>query len=234
LEDRGRENQRRSKEQTEICQRTQTSLVKQSVKNSHKEQKAILQKRVYLWVWEETDSISDSFIFRTYINIPLGTRAFICAVLLTSRDRPQCKHSSTKTDILATNKVAEGSVISHYEKPKKNVKKNNTTLQFVYKLDVRGSVHHGIIHKEKSNKMQQCIKILLFHTYMKLNTFRVTPPTIRSLKLHWLPLVFHTWKVVGRVVSGLCQAQYLCLTTFTNSMSNNLPHIKNQRFPVQF
>jgi len=28
-----------------------------------------------------------------------------------------------------------------------------------------------------------------------------TPPIIRSLKLHWQPLVFHTWKAVGR-----CQA----------------------------
>jgi hypothetical protein len=26
-----------------------------------------------------------------------------------------------------------------------------------------------------------------------------TPPIIRSLKLHWQPLVFHTWKVVGDV-----------------------------------
>jgi hypothetical protein len=34
-----------------------------------------------------------------------------------------------------------------------------------------------------------------------------TPPIIRSLKLHWQPLVFHTWKVVGRVVGGRCQAQ---------------------------
>jgi hypothetical protein len=30
------------------------------------------------------------------------------------------------------------------------------------------------IHKEKSNKMQQCIKILLYHIYMKLNMFRPT------------------------------------------------------------
>jgi len=30
------------------------------------------------------------------------------------------------------------------------------------------------LHKEKSNKMQQCIKILLFHIYMKLNMFRAT------------------------------------------------------------
>jgi len=35
-----------------------------------------------------------------------------------------------------------------------------------------------------------------------------TPPNIRSLKLHWQPLVLHTWKVVGRVVGGHCQAQY--------------------------
>jgi len=34
-----------------------------------------------------------------------------------------------------------------------------------------------------------------------------TPPIIRSLKLRWQPLVFHTWKVIGRVVGGRCQAQ---------------------------
>jgi len=33
-----------------------------------------------------------------------------------------------------------------------------------------------------------------------------TPPIIRSLKLHWQPLVFHTWKFVGCVVDGRCQA----------------------------
>jgi hypothetical protein len=43
-----------------------------------------------------------------------------------------------------------------------------------YQLDVRGSVHHSTIHKEKSNKMQQCIKILLFHIFLKLNMFRAT------------------------------------------------------------
>jgi hypothetical protein len=36
-----------------------------------------------------------------------------------------------------------------------------------------------------------------------------TPPIIRSLKLYWPPLVFYTWKVVGRVVGGCCQAQYV-------------------------
>jgi len=44
----------------------------------------------------------------------------------------------------------------------------------VPKLDDRGSVHHSTIHKEKSNKMQQCIRILLFHIYMKLIMFRAT------------------------------------------------------------
>jgi hypothetical protein len=32
-----------------------------------------------------------------------------------------------------------------------------------------------------------------------------TPPIIRSLKLHWQPLVFYTWKVDLHVVVGRCQ-----------------------------
>jgi len=32
----------------------------------------------------------------------------------------------------------------------------------ISKLDVRGSVHHSTIHTEKSNKMQQCVKIYYF------------------------------------------------------------------------
>jgi hypothetical protein len=41
-------------------------------------------------------------------------------------------------------------------------------------LGVRGPVHHSTIRKEKTNKMQQCIKILLYLIYMKLNMFRAT------------------------------------------------------------
>jgi hypothetical protein len=41
-----------------------------------------------------------------------------------------------------------------------------------------------------------------------------TPPIIRSLKLHWQPLVLHTRKVVERVVAGSFQ-----LTTSINYMS---------------
>jgi hypothetical protein len=38
-----------------------------------------------------------------------------------------------------------------------------------------------------------------------------TPSIIRSLKLQWKPLVFHTWKVIGRVVGGRCQAHTMLL-----------------------
>jgi hypothetical protein len=34
-----------------------------------------------------------------------------------------------------------------------------------------------------------------------------TPPIISSLKLHRQPLILHTWRAVGRVVGGRCQAQ---------------------------
>jgi hypothetical protein len=66
------------------------------------------------------------------------------------------------------------------------------------------------IRKEKSNKMQRCIKIsIILYLYEAQHVSGDTPPIIRSLKLHWQPLVFHTWKVVGRVVGGCCQAQWL-------------------------
>ena len=75
----------------------------------------------------------------------------------------------------------------------------NTTC---FGLDVRGSVHDNIIHKEKPNKMQQCIKIFIItYLYEAQHVSGDTPPTIRSLKLHWQHLVFHTWKA-GRVAGG--------------------------------
>ena len=128
-----------------------------------------------------------------------------------------------------------------------------TQIEIIHNVNVRGSVHHSTIHKEKSNKMQQCIKIVYYsvsirgstcfgrHTahhqkpktvlaasgfsYMRgywtcrwwtlsgtvcLTTSTIctsnnpsplyeaqhvsgdTPPIIRSLKLHWQPLAFHT------------------------------------------
>jgi hypothetical protein len=46
--------------------------------------------------------------------------------------------------------------------------------KITYFLEVHDSVLHNTIHKEKSNKIQQHIKILLLHIYMKLNMFRAT------------------------------------------------------------
>ena len=49
--------------------------------------------------------------------------------------------------------------------------------------------------------MQQCIRIFIIpYLYEAQHVSGYTPPIIRRLKLHWQPLVFHTWKVVGRVV----------------------------------
>jgi len=60
-----------------------------------------------------------------------------------------------------------------------------------------------------------------------------TPSIIRSLKLHWQPLVFHTWKVVLCVVGVRCQAHCAWQRPPT-TRTNNLPRMKNQRLPVQF
>jgi hypothetical protein len=77
--------------------------------------------------------------------------------------------------------IAVKYIISYIRNPPFNAAYENNLCLFcdphkiqksLGELDVRGSVHNSKIHKEKSNKMQQCIKILLFHIYMKLNMFR--------------------------------------------------------------
>ena len=63
-----------------------------------------------------------------------------------------------------------------------------------------------IFHKEKSNKMQQCTKILIIpYLYEGQHVSGDKRPIIRSLKLYWQPLVLHSWGVVARIVSGRCQ-----------------------------
>ena len=62
--------------------------------------------------------------------------------------------------------------------------------------------------KRKFKKMLTCIKIFIIpYLYEAQHVSGDTLPIIRSLKLHWQPLVFHTWKVVGRVVGELYQAR---------------------------
>jgi hypothetical protein len=57
--------------------------------------------------------------------------------------------------------------------------------------------------------MKQYIKIfIILYLYKAQHVSGDTPPITRSLKLHWKPLVFYTWKDVGRVVGGRCLAQY--------------------------
>jgi len=56
---------------------------------------------------------------------------------------------------------------------------------------------------------KRCNRVLTFiiqYLYKDQHISGDTPPIIKSLKLHWQPLVLHTWKVVGRVVAGCCQA----------------------------
>ena len=71
--------------------------------------------------------------------------------------------------------------------------------------------------------MQQCIKMFIIaYLYEAQHVSGDTPPIIRSLKLHWQPLVFHTWKVVWTcswwTLSGtVCLTT--CLTMSTNYMS---------------
>jgi len=52
-----------------------------------------------------------------------------------------------------------------------------------------------------------CQNFIIPYLYGAQHVSGDTPPIIRSLKLHWQPLAFHTWMVVGRVVGGGCQAQ---------------------------
>jgi hypothetical protein len=49
--------------------------------------------------------------------------------------------------------------------------------------------------------------LIIPYSYEAQHVSGDTPPIISSLKLHWQPLVFYTWRVVGRVVVGRCQAQ---------------------------
>ena len=54
-----------------------------------------------------------------------------------------------------------------------------------YKFDVRVSVHHRTIQKQKSNKMRHCIKCFIIpYLYEAQHVSGDTPPIIRSLKLH--------------------------------------------------
>jgi hypothetical protein len=69
-------------------------------------------------------------------------------------------------------------------------------------------VYHSTIHKRKIQQDKTMYQhFIIQYLYEAQRVSGDTPPIIRSLKLHWQPLVLHTWKVVGRVVGGLCQSK---------------------------
>jgi hypothetical protein len=63
-----------------------------------------------------------------------------------------------------------------------------------------------IIVQFKEKKTQQDATMyqnfIIPYLYEAQHVIGDTPPIIRSLKLHWQPLVLHTWKVVGHVTGG--------------------------------
>ena len=57
-----------------------------------------------------------------------------------------------------------------------------------------------------------------------------TPPIVRSLKLHWQPLGFHTQKVVGRVAGGRCRVQYVPDNVHQRPPPSTCPYPEPARF----
>jgi len=60
--------------------------------------------------------------------------------------------------------------------------------------------------KKNPRRYNNISKFVIPYLYEAQHVSGDTPPIIRSLKLHWQPLAFHTWKVFGRVVGGRFQA----------------------------
>jgi hypothetical protein len=73
-------------------------------------------------------------------------------------------------------------------------------------VDISGSVYHNTIHEKYPTRCNKVSKFYYSNLYEAQHVSGYTPPVIRRLKLHWQPLVLHTWKVVGSVVGGRCQA----------------------------
>jgi hypothetical protein len=60
----------------------------------------------------------------------------------------------------------------------------------ILQRNVRGSVHHSAIHKEKPQQDATVYQnVIILYLYEAQHVSGDTPPIIRSLKLHWRPLV---------------------------------------------
>jgi hypothetical protein len=72
-------------------------------------------------------------------------------------------------------------------------------LELGYEFDVCGSVHHSTIHKENPTRCNNVSNFNIPNLYEAQHVSGDKPPIIRSLKLHWQPLVLHTWKVPDNI-----------------------------------
>jgi hypothetical protein len=96
-----------------------------------------------------------------------------------------------------------------------------------WKLDVCGPVHHSKIHTEKSNKMQQCIKI-----YYSIFTWSST--CFGRHNAH------HQDPKTAVAASGFAYMEscWTCgcwtLSASSNHTFNNFPRMQNQRLLLQF
>jgi hypothetical protein len=59
--------------------------------------------------------------------------------------------------------------------------------------------------KKNPTRYNMYQNVIVTYLYETQHVSGDTPPIIRNLKLHWQPLVFHTWKVVARVVDNVHQ-----------------------------
>ena len=77
---------------------------------------------------------------------------------------------------------------------------NNFTFFFVV------SDNQLLFIKKNPTRCNNISSVIIPYLYEAQHVSGDTSPIIRSLKLHWQSLGFHTWKVIGRVVGGRCQA----------------------------
>ena len=120
---------------------------------------------------------------------------------------------------------------------------NMVTLQH---HDVRGSVLHSTIHKDKSNQMQQLSKFYYSIFIWSSTCFgrhaahHQEPKT--ALAASGFSYVEGCWTLSGTLclttstnyTSNNLPRMTLCLTMSTNYTSNNLPRMQNQTLLVQF
>jgi len=94
--------------------------------------------------------------------------------------------------------------VHHSTIHKENPKKCKNVSKFCYSIFIWSSTCFGrhTAHNQEPKTALAASGFSHLEGCWTCSWWTDTPPIIRSLKLHWQPLVFHTWKVVGRVVGG--------------------------------